>query len=304
MIGDETGPACIIPLLPKDVLKEQTYTYSGNSYSIALVESKTVGPRTTAYKYSITYTASGVSKEEKDKNNKNIDSNTEKIVPVYYYRWDKRIMPDAFEELLQLARLCEPAKSICMSNRRKEVFSLIYMFYTYIYVLKQPIKLMDAFRIHTAKCNGSILDRSEMLFVMAIIMEWAYQSRAISKDLTKEHTVWGRSYALMRLFAKDKKNIKSIHPDHLSNLGLVTKENFSSMFETVPRFSSRKPSAMKDKYRRAAGKERVPRKADNLSAESQDFTKPHSGRSPTGKTAVEMKASAVQGWTSTISANA
>ncbi|VDK77315.1 unnamed protein product [Cylicostephanus goldi] len=108
----------------------------------------------------------------------------------------------------------------------------------------------------------------------------------------------------MSLFAKNKKNIKSIHPDHLPNLGSVTEEDFSSIFETVPRFSPREPCAMKDKYRRAVGKERDrPRKTD-FSTDSQDLTKPQSA-GVTEKTAVDIKGSALQGWTkSTISAKA
>lgn len=33
------------------------------------------------------------------------------------------------------------------------------------------------------KCNGTILDRNELVYVMAVIMEWAYQSRSVTPEL-------------------------------------------------------------------------------------------------------------------------
>ncbi|KAK6055930.1 hypothetical protein COOONC_06566 [Cooperia oncophora] len=97
-------------------------------------------------------------------------------------------MPSEYDEILQLAMVYKPNKTICASDRRKEVFSLIHMFHVFCMELQEPINLVDALQLHTEKCNGAVLDRSELGYVMAVLMEWAYQSRSVTPELKKERT--------------------------------------------------------------------------------------------------------------------
>ncbi|RCN42641.1 hypothetical protein ANCCAN_11353 [Ancylostoma caninum] len=88
------------------------------------------------------------------------------------------------QELLQLVQLCQNSKdSICVSDRHKEVFSLLHLFYNFVVVTETPISLDDAFLLHSAKCNGFFIDRIEMLSVMNFLITWASYAGVIPKNL-------------------------------------------------------------------------------------------------------------------------
>ncbi|KAK6725572.1 hypothetical protein RB195_004097 [Necator americanus] len=254
VIGNEKCPDCVIENLPIKPAGEHSYIYSGNKYSFKLKKVKQMGPCTTGYLYLVKYGPKEASVSEGKKSKK---EEKRKMVLVHYYQWDNGVMPQGLHEILQLAVLCEPGKAICISNRRKEVFSMIHMFFTYIYVIKETIGLKDAFQLHTEKCNGSIMDRTEMLFVMAIIMEWAYQTRSIPETLIKKHTEWCQTYSIMNIFMKENKNIKLIHPDYLTKLDPEVKQEVLSVaYLAAPRFSNREFGAVKDAFHRKPVAER------------------------------------------------
>ncbi|EYC30843.1 hypothetical protein Y032_0004g1801 [Ancylostoma ceylanicum] len=46
-----------------------------------------------------------------------------------------------------------------------------------------------------------------MLLVMAIVMEWAYQTYTVPDKLVKKHTEWCHSYSIMNMFMNEKKNV-------------------------------------------------------------------------------------------------
>ncbi|EYC30840.1 hypothetical protein Y032_0004g1801 [Ancylostoma ceylanicum] len=149
LIGNEKHPDCVIRDLPTELQQEHTYKYAGDQYSFILKKIKPLAQHTSGYEYMVKISPNATPKV-KGGMDKNPPKEMRRIVRLYYYRWDNRNTPDVFEELLQLSRLCEPGKTICISNRRKEVFSMIHMIYTYIYVLKEVIGLKDAFQLHTA----------------------------------------------------------------------------------------------------------------------------------------------------------
>ncbi|WKX92372.1 hypothetical protein Q1695_010417 [Nippostrongylus brasiliensis] len=239
MIGSEKEPNCILPKLPYEVNKEHTYKYRGSTYYFKVKNVKKMAPSTTLYVYNVVVTPKG----------KKAENHTLKV---YYYRWERKKTPTEFDEILQLAMVYKPEKTICVSDRRKEAFSLIHMFFVYCYVTKENISLKDAFQLHTEKCNGSMLDRSEMMYAMAVIMEWAYQSRTIKdQDLKRKHMDWCHSYAIMARFERSHSNIKYIHPDYLTKLDPDVRQRvIHDGFNMSPRFSPRDSCAVLDPFAR------------------------------------------------------
>ncbi|EYC23068.1 hypothetical protein Y032_0016g3108 [Ancylostoma ceylanicum] len=238
-IGNEKHPCCVLPDIPIELKKEHTYKYKGTTHSFQLVRIKQMAPCTHEFSYLVTTVAKGSKKQEKKTKN------------IVYYRWDNRIMPLEYDEILQLAMLYKPERTICISNRRKEVFSLIHMFHTYCCILKEEITVSDVLQLHTEKCNGSILDRNELVFVMAVIMEWAYQSRSLPNDLKKKHMEWCHSYAIMAKWMRNNPNIKYIHPDYLTKLDAKTRQSvYNEGFTSSPRFSTRESGAVTDPFHR------------------------------------------------------
>ncbi|WKX92369.1 hypothetical protein Q1695_010417 [Nippostrongylus brasiliensis] len=237
MIGTDRDPSCVLPKLPTQKDGQYTYKYLGNKYDFTLKRTQKVAPNTIEYQYDVVAAPSG----------KPVEKKRQKI---FYYRWDSRKMPTEFDEVLQLAALCSRDTTVCISDKRKEVFSLIHMFLTYCYTLKENIELKDALQLHTEKCNGCLIDRSELVYVFAVIMEWAYQSRALPKELKEGHKAWCHSYAIMSKFMRNNPNIKLIHPDHLPQLDPKTAQQVKrDGFNISPRFSPRDSVAVKDPYR-------------------------------------------------------
>ncbi|ETN72115.1 hypothetical protein NECAME_13993 [Necator americanus] len=157
VIGNEKCPDCVIENLPIKPAGEHSYIYSGNKYSFKLKKVKQMGPCTTGYLYLVKYGPKETSVSEGKKYKKR---EKRKMVLVHYYQWDNGVMPQGLHEILQLAVLCEPGKAICISNRRKEVFSMIHMFFTYIYVIKETIglRMPSSYIPHFFKLNETKLD--------------------------------------------------------------------------------------------------------------------------------------------------
>ncbi|KAK6726566.1 hypothetical protein RB195_004723 [Necator americanus] len=245
IIGSGKNPNCVLQDLPIQLKGEHTYKHKGASHSFYLKKVTQVAPCTQEYLYSV-YSASKGGTPKKAK----------RTLKIFYYRWNSRVMPTEYDEILQLAMLYKPDKTICISDRRKEIFSLIHMLHTYCYILKEEISIVDVLQLHTEKCNGTILDRSELVFAMAVVMEWAYQSRSLTHDIKKKHLDWCHSYAIMAKFMRNNPNIKYIHPDYLTKLELkVKQEVYNEGFSSSPRFSSRESMAVTDKFHRKNFKE-------------------------------------------------
>ncbi|XGW24028.1 hypothetical protein V3C99_005884 [Haemonchus contortus] len=225
MIGGERNPSCVLPHLPYQIKKSHTYKYLGSTYSFTLTKLKKVAPFTTAYTYEV----------EKAPKGKPVEKSKRTI---YYFRWDYVRLPVEFDEILQLAMLYKPDKTVCISDRRKEVFSLIHMLHTFCHTLQENIGFVDALQLHTEKCNGSVLDRDELVYTMAVIMEWAYQTRSVPPELMKSFVEWCHSYAIMARFMRNNRNIKLIHPDYLTKLDPKVREAvIRDGFLSSPRFS-------------------------------------------------------------------
>ncbi|KAL6732871.1 hypothetical protein Aduo_003585 [Ancylostoma duodenale] len=243
MIGNEKYPSCVLPNIPYELKNQHAYKYKGTTHTFKLIKIKQMAPCTHEFSYLVTTVAKGGKKGSKKQE--------KRIKEIVYYRWDNRIMPLEYDEILQLAMMYKPERTICISNRRKEVFSLIHMFHTYCCILKEEITVSDVLQLHTEKCNGSILDRNELVFVMAVIMEWAYQSRSLPDDLKKKHMDWCHSYAIMAKFMRNNPNIKYIHPDYLTKLDAKTRQSvYNEGFTSSPRFSTRESGAVTDPFHR------------------------------------------------------
>ncbi|KAK6026585.1 hypothetical protein OSTOST_07432 [Ostertagia ostertagi] len=100
MIGSERNPSCVLPHLPHEVKKQHTYKYLGTTYSFTLTRFKKMAPCTMEYAYDV----------EKKPKGKPVEKRSLKV---YYYRWDKRRLPVEFDEILQLAMLYKPEKTVC-----------------------------------------------------------------------------------------------------------------------------------------------------------------------------------------------
>ncbi|VDP02546.1 unnamed protein product [Heligmosomoides polygyrus] len=238
MIGSEKEPSCVLPHLPHELKKQHVYKYLGSTYSFTLSRFKRMAPCTIRYTYDVVKATKGKPPQKG-------------IRKIYYHRWETKKLPVEFDEILQLAMLYKPGKTLCVSERRKEVFSLIHMLVTYCRLLKEHIDFKDALQLHTEKCNGTILDRNELVYVMAVIMEWAYQSRSVTPELKEKHVEWCHSYAIMAKFMRKCPNIRLIHPDYLTKLDATVKKRvLQDGFASSPRFSPRESAAAKDPFRR------------------------------------------------------
>ncbi|KAK6031761.1 hypothetical protein OSTOST_02075, partial [Ostertagia ostertagi] len=91
---------------------------------------------------------------------------------------------------------------------------------------------------------------------MAVIMEWAYQSRSVTPELKKKHMEWCHTYAIMDRFMRKHGNIKLIHPDYLPKLDSQIRHSvLVDRFMSSPRFSERESAAISDPFRRKNAEE-------------------------------------------------
>ncbi|KJH40372.1 receptor L domain protein [Dictyocaulus viviparus] len=173
-IATEDDISLVIPALPSDVGKGETYNGSrvnGSSITLKLVDVKSTNDQTQQYTYNVT-----------------IVQNAKTIVKrlkIYLYVWDSLRLPISFDELLEAITLSTKWRMTCVSDRRKEIFFLLHMIFTYVTVLEQSISVVKAFQFHTDHFNGAPMDRCEMLCVMAFILEWANQTNSIPIEIAE-----------------------------------------------------------------------------------------------------------------------
>ncbi|KAK5975389.1 hypothetical protein GCK32_014935, partial [Trichostrongylus colubriformis] len=190
MISKRDNVADIVPFMPNEIGTFHCYEGNESLITLKLLSLVYIGERTLGYVYRV-ITVTGHKKKE-----------TKKLWRVILYVWDQPRLLIEFGELLQLLKVYTDRKCVFVSNRRKEVFAMLHLIYTYVVVLQQAIGVEEAFRFHTDNCNGAPLDSYEMLCVMAFILEWAHQSYSIPKDLAQKHAEWCYTYARMSDFSK------------------------------------------------------------------------------------------------------
>ncbi|RCN48466.1 hypothetical protein ANCCAN_05461 [Ancylostoma caninum] len=239
MVGNDGDISKVVSSMPNENGVSDEYENSDSSMKVTLTRSKFVGDQTVNYIYKATTQRKG-------------EKPVKKKVHVLLYVWESLRLPIEFQDILQLFRFFANKKIVCVSNRRKEVFSMLHLIYTYVYVLCQSIGVVEAFQLHTETCNGAPLDSNEMLMVMAFILEWAHQSFSVPQDLLQKHADWCHTYARMSAFSKEHPNIVSIRPDHLVTSRRATLQQEIEAAGPRPGavFSERPEEAAVDKVRR------------------------------------------------------
>ncbi|CAJ0595889.1 unnamed protein product [Cylicocyclus nassatus] len=248
VIGSDKHPTCVVRDIPIEQDKTKAYKYKEKTYTFTLTGTRKLAPCTQEYTYKV---ITDVKAKDKKKNKQKEDEQMCRNVRIYYHQWGNRFLPSEFDEILQLAMLYVPDRTVCVSDRRKEVFSLIHTLHTFCHITMDQVSIVDVLQLHTEKCNGAVLDRNELVFAMAVVMEWAYQSRSIPKELKLKHVEWCHSYAIMDKFMRKNPNIKYIHPDYLVKLDAKVRQSiYNEGFTSSPRFSERESGAVTDPYHR------------------------------------------------------
>ncbi|KAL6732582.1 hypothetical protein Aduo_003331 [Ancylostoma duodenale] len=261
MVGKDGDISNIVSSMPTDNGVSDEYENNDSSVKLTLARSKFVGDQTINFIYKTTTQRKG-------------EKPVKKKVHVLLYVWESLRLPIEFQDILQLFRFLANKKFVCVSNRRKEVFSMLHLIYTYVYVLCESIGVVEAFQLHTETCNGAPLDSNEMLMVMAFVLEWAHQSFSVPQDLLQKHADWCHTYARMSAFSKEHPNIVSIRPDHLitSRRETLQQEIQAAGPRPGAAFSERPEEAAVDKVRRLT-KEELKRKGQTASSLRRDEQK-------------------------------
>ncbi|KAK6734103.1 hypothetical protein RB195_017713 [Necator americanus] len=237
VIGTGDDPKCVIFGIPTEVGKENVYEHGTSRIVLRLLRTEKAGNSVQSYEYSATFTSESGTAEKSS-------------LKFVFFTWPSFGLVADLQEVLQLVQLCQNAKdSICVSDRHKEVFSLLHLFYSFVVVMETPISLNDAFQLHLVKCNGSMIDRIEMLFAMNFLLEWAIKAKVIPKELTTATTLWRSTYEQMAAFRQMHSNVMTIHPDHLDQISeeVVLEIARAGGFPT-PFFSYREEALMIDKF--------------------------------------------------------
>ncbi|KJH40504.1 hypothetical protein DICVIV_13539 [Dictyocaulus viviparus] len=193
VISTEDDISVVIPSLPDEIGNEITYNDKNSSTTFKLQDIIYIGEQTQCYNYTVT-----IARGEKT---------TKKKLKAFLYVWDPLRLPISFEELLNVLALSTEERMACVSNRRKEIFFLLHMIFTYVTIIKQPISIVETFQFHTDNFNGAPMDRCEMLCVMAFVLEWAHQTNSIPMELLKKHYEWCYTYARMSNFYMNHSNM-------------------------------------------------------------------------------------------------
>ncbi|CAJ0608597.1 unnamed protein product [Cylicocyclus nassatus] len=236
LIGTEANPRCVIPEIPIIVDQQHIFEYNANRIGLRLINVERASRSSQSYTYSVS--TSGEAKA------------TKPVVTFIFFRWEPLALEVNAQEILQLVQYCQDSKSsICLSDRHKEIFSLLHLFYTFVIILETPISLNDAFQLHMARCNGFMIDRMEMLFAMYFLLSWAEKARVIPVNLQQTSLLWRDTYERMATFRSTHPNVVTIHPDHLIDISDdVVMEIARSGGFPPPKFSNRIDAVMTDKF--------------------------------------------------------
>ncbi|KAK6731285.1 hypothetical protein RB195_007639 [Necator americanus] len=252
MISKTNDVSDIVPYLPSEVGKSYDFQDMESTIRFTLLKNSGVGERTIDYLYSVESLQKGTKCDKKN-------------IRVLLYVWGTLRLRNDFEELLRVLRLFAKKRPVCVSERRKELFSLLHLIYTYVYELQQSINVVEAFQLHTDNCNGAPLDSSEMLCAMSFILEWARRSSSVPAELTQKHANWCDLYDQMSTFSREHSNIINILPAHIDTKR--QKELQDEIEHAGPRigaaFSERSEVPIKDNFRRLTKQELKQRKETN-----------------------------------------
>ncbi|EYC08850.1 hypothetical protein Y032_0064g3565 [Ancylostoma ceylanicum] len=237
VIGTGTDPRCVIADIPTVVGNEYTYEKGAARITLRLLSTRKAASTSQTYDYSVDDTTEeGITMKS--------------ILKFVFFSWASLVLRTEVEELLQLVQFCQNSKeSICVSDRHKEVFSLLHLLYYFVVVAETPISLSDAFQLHLAKCNGFLIDRIEMLCVMNFLLTWANSAGVIPKNLLNAATLWRNTYECMAAFRRIHTNVVTIHPDHLPQIAeeAVMEIARAGGFPS-PQFSEREDAIMRDRF--------------------------------------------------------
>ncbi|KAK5973404.1 hypothetical protein GCK32_004070, partial [Trichostrongylus colubriformis] len=199
MIGSGGDICKIVPRLPSNigVLSMYIDNRAGATYSFKLVEAYHLSRRTIYYKYEV----------------RDVNKYSTKIMHALHYTWCQERLPTEFDELLQIIQLCSNRKAICVSDRRKEVFSIIHLIFKSV-LAGEDVNLVELFQFHLKNCNGSPLDRDEMLFVLRTVIRWSQVASCVLPE-DKEVNNWCQSYTQIASFARTHPNVRNIRPEYL-----------------------------------------------------------------------------------------
>ncbi|XGW11845.1 hypothetical protein V3C99_012930, partial [Haemonchus contortus] len=235
LIGTEDDPSCVLPKIPTTPGKDRTYEYDTTKMTLRFKNSMEVSNNSRRFEYDAEFTSENKTRLFK--------------LEFVYFVWGSLDLNVNVEELLRLLQFCKiPGHSLCVSNRHKEVFSLLNLFYSFVVRAETPVQLTDVFKIHNAKCNGCMLDRHEMIFSMKFLLVWGIQSGALPK-LHQAANSWLDTYDGMAAFQKIHPNVVSFHPFFIPDL-------FPEDMEEIvkaggcdpPKFSDRMEYLMRDRF--------------------------------------------------------
>ncbi|WKX96239.1 hypothetical protein Q1695_012579 [Nippostrongylus brasiliensis] len=200
MIGNCGDITETIPGLPieKGAAKKYRNEEGVISYAYKFVYGRTISSRTTHFVYKV----------------KQRERRKKKFQHIVHFDWQRKRYPTEFDELLQIIKLSSEKSAICVSNRRKEVFSLIYLLFKCVSQAEQ-VKLIDVFRFHSQNCNGAPLDSEEMVFALYVLARWS-QSLSLADDASnKKRNDWCEKYNEMSKFANANRSVRNILQEHL-----------------------------------------------------------------------------------------
>ncbi|CAJ0607511.1 unnamed protein product [Cylicocyclus nassatus] len=255
MIGSSDDITKIVPRLPKQIGNQSLYMDGRNGFSVAykLMAMEYLSPNIIHYKYEA----------------RNVRKKSQKMLHVLFYLWEKKRLPIEFFELMQLLKFCSQRKVMCVSDRRKEVFSLLYLIFKQVMLSKEPPNITKTFQQHLRSCNGAPLDRFEMLFVMRFILHWAQETSSIPLQLKEKHSMWCHLYTQMSEISDRHYNYMSIHPQHLAGDIAWLEEDLKAAYASLTgicSFSEHPRTAMLDKYRMMTEEEK--KREANLQAQT------------------------------------
>ncbi|KAK6732730.1 hypothetical protein RB195_016848 [Necator americanus] len=236
MIGSTSDIGKVIPRLPSVIGQLSLYIDGRSDMSVAykLLGMTYMSANIIFYKYEA----------------RNVRKRSQKNVNVLFYQWERKRLPTEFSELLQLLRLCYNKKVLCVSDRRKEVFSMLYMMYLQVSYLKTLSPIAEYFQLHLQACNGAPLDRHEMLYVMRFMLDWGQQASCIPSHLTKKQTTWCHVYTQMSSFSQAHPSIMNICPQHLPGDHGFLEEELNAVSAPVVRYvPERTRTVAHDPYR-------------------------------------------------------
>ncbi|EYB90097.1 hypothetical protein Y032_0223g2654 [Ancylostoma ceylanicum] len=237
MVGSKSDITRVVPRLPSSIGGLALYIDGRSDISIAykLLGMLYLSTNILLYKYEA----------------RNVHDKSHKLVNVLFYQWGTKRLPTEFTELLQLLRLCSKKKVICVSDRRKEVFSLLYLVFMQVSTTKEVKNIAETFQQHLQLCNGAPLDRHEMLYVMRFLLDWAQQASCIPSRSEKKHANWCQVYAQMSTFSQAHPSVMNIQPQHLPGDTTSLEEEVNAAYASSYRFLPERPRGiMRDSYRR------------------------------------------------------